>query len=125
VCYCNCDGAATVVCNLIGMCGRAAPLVAGDARGGCVRGEAATHSILSDTRQEQESQKCKECALVHDKDTDTDELRGLHPNLSRKLAPITCQSGVSVHVPTRVFGVAILWVLYCIRWPSGQLTTAT
>ena len=65
------------------------------------------------------------CALVHDKDTDTDELRGLHPNLSRKLAPITCLSGVSVHVPTRVFGVAILWVLYCIRWPSGQLTTVT
>ncbi|KAF8481620.1 hypothetical protein DFH94DRAFT_844040 [Russula ochroleuca] len=32
--YCICDGAATVVCNLIGMYGRAAPLVAGDARGG-------------------------------------------------------------------------------------------
>ena len=54
-----CDGAATVVCNLIGMCGRAAPLVAGDTRGGCVRGEAATHSMLSDTRQEQESQNAR------------------------------------------------------------------
>lgn len=88
----------------------------------CARGG----SILSDTRQEQESQNARRGRyLVYDKDTDTDELRGRHPNLSRKLAPITCLSGVSVHVPTRVFGVAILRVLYCIRWPSGQLTTVT
>jgi hypothetical protein len=65
--YCICDGAATVVCNLIGMYGRAAPLVAGDARGGCVRGEAATHSILSDTETGAGEPKCKEglpCALA-------------------------------------------------------------
>ena len=46
-----CDGAATVVCNLIGMCGRAAPLVAGDARGGCVRGEAVYFQIRDRSRR--------------------------------------------------------------------------
>ena len=65
------------------------------------------------------------CALVHDKDTDTDELRGLHPNLSRKLAPITCQSGVfrSRSHPSLWRCDTVGTVLH--RWPSGQLTTAT